>query len=194
MNASAPVSAQSVPFRLRRTARGGIACLASQAMILLEWWTAVLLGLMVLLVALGVFFRYALGTALVWYDEFASYLLVWLTFYGAVVAAYRRRHIGLEALVERLGPRLRRALELTAEACIFGFQVVLCYFGWVLTEKIGDETAVSLGWVRMSWVYSVLPISGGLMLLISGAEIVRLLLGKPARKEEEAAWSGSLSE
>ena len=47
-----------------------------------------LLVLMVVLVCLGVFFRYALGSSLAWYDEFASYLLVWLTFYGAVVACY----------------------------------------------------------------------------------------------------------
>jgi len=165
----------------------------------IEWWTAFLLALMVLVVALGVFFRYALGAALVWYDEFASYLLVWLTFYGCVVASYRRRHIGLEVLVEKLPQGLRRGVELIAEVCIFGFQVVLGYFGWILTQKIGDETAVSLAWVKMSWVYSVLPISGVLMLLVSGAELVRLALGKRAPAEEaqkgaELAWSGSSSE
>lgn len=171
-----------------------------------EWWTAFLLAAMVLVVSLGVFFRYALGAALVWYDEFASYLLVWLTFYGAVVASYRRRHIGLEVLVERLPAGLKRAVELLAQLCIFGFQIVLCYFGWVLTQKIGDESAVSLPWVRMSWVYSALPISGALMLLVSGAEIVRLALGQEAPPSEEQgapngdagkgqiAWLGSSSE
>jgi TRAP-type C4-dicarboxylate transport system permease small subunit len=169
-----------------------------------EWWTAFLLAAMVLLVALGVFFRYALGAALVWYDEFASYLLVWLTFYGAIVASYRRRHIGLEVLVDRLPPGWKRAFELAAQACVFGFQVVLCYFGWVLTQKIGDETAVSLSWVKMSWVYSVLPISGGLMLLVSGAELLRLSFGKAPFGQEafgkspqeggQVVWSGSSSE
>jgi TRAP-type C4-dicarboxylate transport system permease small subunit len=159
----------------------------------MELWTALLLATMVLVVALGVFFRYALGSALSWYDEFASYLLVWLTFYGAVVASYRRKHIGLEALVERLGPGSRRVAELLAEACVFGFQLVLCYFGWVLTSKLGDETAVSVIWVKMSWVYSVLPISGGLMLLISAGELVRLVLGRE-REGGEVVWSGSSSE
>jgi TRAP-type C4-dicarboxylate transport system permease small subunit len=169
----------------------------------IEWWTAFLLAAMVLVVAVGVLFRYALGAALVWYDEFASYLLVWLTFYGCVVASYRRRHIGLEVLVDRLPPGWKRGVELTAEACIFGFQVVLGYFGWVLTQKIGDETAVSLAWVKMSWVYSVLPISGSLMLLVSGAELLRLARGqqprvsaaeKDVQKGAELAWSGSSSE
>ena len=165
----------------------------------IEWWTAFLLALMVLVVSLGVFFRYALGAALVWYDEFASYLLVWLTFYGCVVASYRRRHIGLEVLVAKLPQGLRRGVELIAEACVFGFQVVLGYFGWILTQKIGDETAVSLAWVKMSWVYSVLPISGALMLLVSATELARLALGQrvpvaEVPKGAELAWSGSSSE
>ena len=71
---------------------------------LLQWWVVLLLVLMVLLVIVGVFFRYFLNSSLVWYDEFASYLLVWLTFYGTVVASYRRRHIGFEVVVSRLQP------------------------------------------------------------------------------------------
>jgi TRAP-type C4-dicarboxylate transport system permease small subunit len=169
----------------------------------IEWWTAFLLAAMVLVVAVGVLFRYALGAALVWYDEFASYLLVWLTFYGCVVASYRRRHIGLEVLVDRLPSGWKRGVELVAEACVFGFQLVLGYFGWVLTQKIGDETAISLAWVRMSWVYSVLPISGALMLLVSGGELLRLARGKEplvsaaekeAQRGAELVWSGSSSE
>ncbi len=80
---------------------------------LLEWWAVFLLVLMVLLVFLGVFFRYVLGSALAWYDEFASYLLVWLTFYGAVVASYRGRHIGFETFVAGLRPSAKRRVELS---------------------------------------------------------------------------------
>src|SRR3972149_1703883 len=67
-----------------------------------EWWATFLLALMVVLVCLGVFFRYLIDAALGWYDEFASSLLVWLTFYGAVSASSHRRHIGFETFVARL--------------------------------------------------------------------------------------------
>ena len=40
-------------------------------------------------VTLGVVFR-ALGHSLAWYDEVASVLLAWLTFYGAALASVRR--------------------------------------------------------------------------------------------------------
>jgi TRAP-type C4-dicarboxylate transport system permease small subunit len=172
---------------------------------LIEWWSALLLALMVTVVFFGVFFRYALGSALVWYDEFASYLLVWLTFYGSVVASFRRRHVQLDLVLERLSPRARRVMEFIAEAFVFGFQVVLFYYGALLTQKLGDETSVSLDWVRMTWVYSVLPISGGMMLMVSGAELARIVLGErwptapgsagaadpEAQKETQVRWSGS---
>jgi len=161
---------------------------------LVEWCAVLLLALMVILVSLGVFFRYVLNSALAWYDEFASYLLVWLTFYGAVVVSYRHRHIGFEVVLDRLMPNTRKIMEVVAEFFVLGFQVVLFYYGWLLTRKMGDETAVSLVWVKMGWVYSVLPVSGGLMLLISAQRLIRLLFGKGEEKGTAAAWSGSSSE
>jgi TRAP-type C4-dicarboxylate transport system permease small subunit len=160
----------------------------------LEWWAVLLLVLMVVLVSLGVFFRYVLGAALAWYDEFASYLLVWVTFYGAVVASYRNGHIQFGTVVARLMQNTRRKIEIVAELFVLGFQFVLLYYGWVLTQKMGDETAVSLAWVKMGWVYSVLPITGGIMLLISLQRLVYLVFGKGYQKGAEVAWSGSSSE
>jgi TRAP-type C4-dicarboxylate transport system permease small subunit len=160
----------------------------------IESWAMFLLALMVVVVCLGVFFRYVLGAALAWYDEFASYLLVWLTFYGAVAASYHNRHIQFDTVVERLMPDTRRKVQMIAELFVLGFQIVLLYYGWLLTQKMGDETAVSLVWVKMGWVYSVLPITGAVMLVISVNRLLHLMLGREHRKGDDAAWSGSSSE
>jgi TRAP-type transport system small permease protein len=149
---------------------------------LVEAWSVLLLVLMVLLVSLGVFFRYVLNASLSWYDEFASFLLVWLTFYGAVVAS------------DRLMPSTRKILALIAESCVLGFQAVLFYHGWLIMQKMGDETTVSLVWVKMRWIYSVLPITGGLMLVISLMRFVSIATGNESEKGEDSAWSGSSSQ
>lgn len=154
----------------------------------------ILLVLMVTVVSLGVFFRYVLEAALVWYDEFASYLLVWLTFYGAVVASYRQRHISFELVVDRFEGGARKTIDIVSECCVLSFQFVLFYYGWQLTQKMGDETAISLVWIKMSWVYSVLPITGGLMLLISLARLAEIGFVKEKGTGEQAAWNGSSSE
>jgi TRAP-type C4-dicarboxylate transport system permease small subunit len=161
---------------------------------LVEWWAVFLLAALTGVVCLGVFFRYVLNSSLVWYDEFASYMLVWLTFYGAVVADYHRRHIGFDLVVEKLAPLARRVVDVVAELAVLGFQFVLFYYGWILTAAMGDETAISLPWVKVVWVNSVLPITGGLLLLISLARLAGLL-GTPINKQGgHGAWSGSSSE
>lgn len=161
---------------------------------LIEWWAMFLLAALTVLVCAGVFFRYVLNSSLVWYDEFASYMLVWLTFYGSVVAQYHGRHINFDLLVNKLAPTARRVADIIAELAVLGFQFVLFWYGWILTERMGDETAISLPWVKVTWINSVLPITGGLMLLISVARLVDLLLGRDNNKGGHEAWSGSSSE
>jgi TRAP-type C4-dicarboxylate transport system permease small subunit len=148
---------------------------------LVEWWSVALLVLMVGIVVVGVIFRYVLDASLAWYDEFASYLMVWLSFYGAVVVSFQRRHISFETLVESLGPKGRRAASILAELLVLAFQAILAYWGWVALDAMAFDTAVSLTWIRMTWVYSVLPITGALMLLISALQLADAIRGvRPA--------------
>ncbi|MBW1995630.1 MAG: TRAP transporter small permease subunit, partial [Deltaproteobacteria bacterium] len=51
-----------------------------------------------IIVILGVIYRKA-GASLSWYDEVASVLLAWLTYYGAALAAITRGHIGFSGLI-----------------------------------------------------------------------------------------------
>ena len=171
-----------------------MAKLLERLVALIEWWAVFLLAALAVLVCFGVFFRYALNSSLTWYDEFASYMLVWLTFYGTVVADYRRRHIGFELLVDKLAPLQRRVVDFIAELAVLGFQFVLFYYGWILSERMGDETAASITWVKVSWINSVLPITGGLLLLISVARLIGIVTGKTNKQGGHEVWSGSSSE
>ena len=171
-----------------------MAKLLARLVALIEWLAVCLLAAMVVIVCWAVFTRYVLNSSLVWYDEFASYLLVWLTFYGVVVADYQRRHIGFELLVDKLAPPARRVVDIVGEFAVLGFQFVLFYYGWILTERMGDETAISLPWVKIAWVNSVLPVTGGLLLLLSLARLIALLSGQKIPKGGHETWSGSSSE
>jgi TRAP-type C4-dicarboxylate transport system permease small subunit len=123
-----------------------------------------------LVVVVGVVFR-RLGSALVWYDEVASILLAWLTFYGAALAALHRAHIGFPKLVDELGPRLRRPLILLGEAFVLLFFMVTAWAGWRVFGILGGDTLVSLPWVPQRLVQSVVPIGAVLFIV---AEFVTL--------------------
>src|SRR3989304_4568275 len=75
---------------------------------LLEAVVIVLMTALAAEVTVGVIFRSA-GRSLVWYDEVASILLAWLTFYGSALAAAKRAHIGCPEGIAPLPPPARGA-------------------------------------------------------------------------------------
>ena len=144
---------------------------------ILQVYSAVLTLVMLGVVLLGVFFRYLMFQALSWYDEFAGYILVWLTMYGSVVALARGKHISFETLVEKLPRTWQRVSAIFATVCILSFSLVILVSGWELIREMAEETAVSVPEIRMAWIYSVMPITGGLMVLVGAVELVKLLSG-----------------
>lgn len=149
--------------------------LYDRSMAALQLIAAVLLALMLLLVLAGVFYRYVFDDSLSWYDEFAGYLLVWLTMVGSVVGLAKGKHIGFETLVESFPPGARRLMALLSVASIAVFSLVMLVAGGQLVLEMEGETAISLPWVKMAWVYSIMPISGALMLAVSAVQLVGIL-------------------
>jgi tripartite ATP-independent transporter DctM subunit len=56
----------------------------------------------------GVIWRYVLDSPLIWTDEVAETLFLWLVSLGAVIALRRGEHMRMTMVVNRLGPRLER--------------------------------------------------------------------------------------
>ncbi|MGH2375616.1 MAG: TRAP transporter small permease [bacterium] len=159
--------------------RTGLARVTDVLVAVLEIYCTILLVGMAVIVLMGVFYRYAIERALPWYDEFAEFLLVWLTFYGSVLASHRDAHIGFETLVEYLPARAQRWVGIFAEVVILIIQAALFYYGWSLVQAASFDSAVSIRWVRLSWIYSAIPIGGGLMFVIGLRRLAGLL--RPSR-------------
>jgi TRAP-type C4-dicarboxylate transport system permease small subunit len=141
----------------------------------LQVFSAVLLLAMLAIVLVGIFYRYVVDDSLSWYDEFAGYILVWLTMYGSVLALAKRKHISFDTLVEKLSPAGRRVAEIAGIVCVMSFSLVLLVSGWQLVREMADETAVSVPALKMAWIYSVMPISGGLMFLIGVVQLAQAI-------------------
>ncbi len=146
---------------------------------ILEIYCVVLMLAMALIVLTGVWYRYVVQHALPWYDEFAEFLLVWLTFYGAVLAAQRDAHIGFETLVEYFPAGVQRVVAALADVIVLVIQAALFFYGLSLARAAAFDTAVSIRWVRLSWVYSAIPASGALIFLITLGRLAGRL--RPAR-------------
>ncbi len=151
----------------------------------------VLMAGMVLLVFANVVARYVLSAAIGWSEEVSRFMFIWVALLGAVLAFVRHEHLGLDVLVNALPPRAGRAVALAADA------LVVVALGYVTVGGI-QMTADSLesGWVSSAvpipygYVYLVVPVSAGLMLLLALVRLAAHLRAAPAPAAGGVAGGG----
>lgn len=157
---------------------------------LLEWVVIVLMVALAAEVTVGVVFR-TLGQSLVWYDEIASILLAWVSFYGAALGALKRAHIGFPGLVSSMKPTWRVPLTLLAEACVLGFFILLGWIGFEVLGVLSTDHLVSLPSVSVAWTQSVIPISSALFVV---AELVNFPVVLAEARRGAAVGASALAE
>ena len=136
----------------------------------LEWLVIALMAVLAVEVTAGVLFR-TFGASLVWYDEVASILLAWLTFYGSALASAKRAHIGCPEVMAFLPHQPRFIFRVIAEILTIGFFLLAGWMGYAILGVLETDHLVSLPTVPVSWVQSVIPVSAA---LIIAAELINL--------------------
>ena len=119
----------------------------------------------------GVSARYLFQRPLIWTDELAGILFLWLAMFGAVVAFQRGEHMRMTAFVGKVEPKLRAFFDVLAIAAPLAFLVLVLDPAY---EFASDEAVVSTPALDISnlWRAAALPIGLGLMLVIA---LLRLL-------------------
>jgi len=74
----------------------------------LETVTALLVVAEIVILFVGIVARYGFHNPLIWSDELASLLFLWLAMLGAVLALRRNEHMRMTALVNRARTSTRR--------------------------------------------------------------------------------------
>ena len=140
---------------------------------LVEWPTAALVVVEMVVLFAGVFSRFVLHSPVTWSDELASILFLWLAMLGAVIALQRGEHMRLTAIVGRLSPPWRARAEALAVAAPALFLIVL--LPWA-REYAADEWYIetpALGWSNVVRAAAI-PVGIGLMLVTCVLRLARL--------------------
>jgi tripartite ATP-independent transporter DctM subunit len=146
------------------------------------WITEVPAALLVLVevavLLAGVVARYALNKPLLWSDELAETLFLWLVMFGAVIALRRSEHMRMTAIVGRLPLRWQRWTSTTALLVV---GVVLLILLPNAKDYMVTQYAILTPAMHIHDAFRVLGLVIGivLMLVIAGVRMV-----------EEADWRG----
>jgi TRAP-type C4-dicarboxylate transport system permease small subunit len=136
----------------------------------LEWILITLMVSLTTLVVVAVIFRKS-GASLSFYDEVASVLLAWVTYYGSALAALRRKHIGFDAVLLSIPMPVRMWFVVIGEVLVIGFFILMAWAGLRVLDVLQGESLVSLTWVPVELTQSVIPV-GAILFII--AELLSL--------------------
>ena len=147
---------------------------------LLELIVILIMVTLTVIVLVAVIYRKA-GASLSWYDEVASVLLAWLTYYGAALAAIHREHIGFAGLIKAMKPALRIPFIVISEVCIIAFFALLAWVGYEVLVILKGDNLISLPQVPTRLTQSVIPIGAIFFIIAEVLGIPELLkkAGKP---------------
>lgn len=140
-----------------------------------------LFSTMVVVTALGVFFRYVLNAPLHWTEESDRYMFIWLTWIGASITMRYKAHIAVDAMVRYLSPALKLWFSLAAEACVLAFLAVVFYASLPVLE-VTSQTRTAATDIPTSWVYTAVPVGCALIAI----ETLRMMADTWRRVRQEA--------
>ncbi len=148
---------------------GGLGAWRRRVERLFEWITSALMVILAVEVLMGIAFR-AARRPLVWYDEVASVLLAWITYYGSALAALKNAHIGFPGLANSMGRGGRFVVLVVRETAVIGFFLILAWEGTRILGVLAGDTLVTVD-VPVSVTQSALPIGAVLFVV---AELLNL--------------------
>ena len=120
----------------------------------------------------GVISRYVFDRPLVWSDELASTLFLWLAMLGAVIAFRRGEHMRMTACVGMVGGSLRAVLESLATVVALAFLLLMV---WPAYQFASDELPITTSALQISdvWRAAALPAGIALMIVLAVLRLAR---------------------
>src|SRR4051794_32856408 len=131
-----------------------------------------------ILLLVGVIARYFLHRPLVWADELASTLFVWLSVLGAVLAMRRNAHMRLTTFISGASPGLRQQIEIGVLLVIAAFVLLIIY---PAIEYAADEAIVRTPGLNISNSWRATAVAAG-AILIAVFAFLRLALTAPSAR------------
>ncbi|MET0428804.1 MAG: TRAP transporter large permease subunit [Microvirga sp.] len=133
---------------------------------------AILVATEIAILFAGVVARFVVHRPLVWSDELASILFLWLAMLGAVVAFRRNEHMRMTAIVARSSPPMRAFLDVFATGSALAFLLLIA---WPAFEYALEETYITTPALEITnaWRAAALPVGIGLMAAFAVLRLLR---------------------
>src|SRR5580698_8841134 len=111
----------------------------------------------------GVVARYVFDKPLVWSDELASILFLWLAMLGAVIAFRRDEHMRMTACIGMLAPAMRAALDTFATGAALAFLLLIA---WPACNFAMQQVAITTPALEIKDAWRAAALPAGIILMM----------------------------
>ena len=129
---------------------------------------------MIGLVFLNAVLRYCFNSGYPPSEEWARFLFIYITFFGAIEAFYRKKHIAVEMVVDLLQGNCRKVVNIIAILLSIAALVVLLQGGVSYVLMTLDTYAIAT-YVNMSIINSTLPIMAAAAIVLQLRDLVTVI-------------------
>jgi TRAP-type C4-dicarboxylate transport system permease small subunit len=126
---------------------------------LLEYFIAALFGSTVLVIAMQIISRYVFNNSLHWTEEFSRYAYVWIIFLGAAIAVKEGTHVRIDILLQKLGIKAKRKMDILLSGLMFLTFSYFLYYGVLFVIGTNNSYSSALKIPINIYVYAALPLS-----------------------------------
>ncbi len=156
-----------------------------------RWLLILLLAATACIVFANVLLRYLTNDSLVWAEEVARHLMIWLAFLGAGPVLRFGGHIAIENLHDRLPGRAGRLLRALIAVALLAFFALMLWQGASYTSVMRFQTTAATG-ISFAWAYLAMPVGFALLivhllLVVRGYVVERRLVASDEIDAETAA-------
>lgn len=138
---------------------------------------AIIFGFMVLIGTYQIVIRYFFNNPSTMSEELLTYSFTWMALLAAAYVFGKRDHMRMAYLADKVTGTGKKALEIIIELLIMAFAIsVMIYGGTAIMNLTMTQVTASLG-IPMGVIYTVVPLSGTLIVLYSILNIADLCAG-----------------
>ena len=142
--------------------------------LLFEIFCAVIFLGMIGLVFYNAFLRYVFSSSYPPSEEWARFLFIYITFFGAIEAFYHKKHIAVDMFVDLLHGAPRKYVDIAATLLGMVAMGLLLYGGVINVLQTVDTYSVATN-VNMALINGTLPIMAFAALIMQVRDLVALI-------------------
>lgn len=123
------------------------------------------LGFMFVILFLEIISRYFLIFQIMWSEEIARYLFIWIVFLGSAYAFKENLHLYIDIFISKIPLPYRNYINILHYILILIFLILLLYYGIEYSKIFWYDPIATVRFIHLGWIYSIIPLSAVLMIL-----------------------------